>query len=231
MTPNILLTGHVGSEYVRSNIMKKLHDPVTGVSSGVKYGHAHKFTHFTIAIEGQQLVEAEYEGKKLSRVIDATNAESVQSFGCGAMSFVAQSLANGQSFEAPPVAYGQMLVCMRGDVRVQALDGSGHDRIFGRSSPFGIRAEIRKNTPHRIIAHGGPAEFFHFFSTPKVTTLPQINNWEDAANWSGGAIILAGVEHKITTLSDESVSWCVYSIRTPDGEVTEEKTGWEEAFA
>lgn len=36
--------------------------------------------------------------------------------------------------------------------------------------------------------------------------------------------------HTITALSDDVEVWCVYSHRTPQGEVVQESTGWPEAY-
>lgn len=44
------------------------------------------------------------------------------------------------------------------------------------------------------------------------------------------ALILAHVRHEITALEDGTVYWCVYSHRTPQGDVTEHYTGWTEAY-
>lgn len=44
------------------------------------------------------------------------------------------------------------------------------------------------------------------------------------------ALIKKNVEHKLTGMCPVNFSLCTYSIRTPDGEVTEERTGWEPAF-
>lgn len=42
-------------------------------------------------------------------------------------------------------------------------------------------------------------------------------------------LIRAGVRHEITALMDDTLYWCVYSHRTPDGEVSQVDTGWREA--
>jgi hypothetical protein len=44
------------------------------------------------------------------------------------------------------------------------------------------------------------------------------------------ALIRADVRHRITALADDTEYWCVYSHRTPQGEVTEVATGWEDAY-
>lgn len=42
-------------------------------------------------------------------------------------------------------------------------------------------------------------------------------------------LIKADVLHKITAKTDGAIFWCVYSHRTPQGEVVQEYTGWEKA--
>lgn len=44
------------------------------------------------------------------------------------------------------------------------------------------------------------------------------------------ALIKAGIEHEITALEDNSVFWCVYAHRTPQGDVVQDFTGWQEAY-
>lgn len=40
-------------------------------------------------------------------------------------------------------------------------------------------------------------------------------------------LIRADVLHEITALTDGAELWCVYSHRTPQGDITQEYTGWE----
>lgn len=42
-------------------------------------------------------------------------------------------------------------------------------------------------------------------------------------------LVKADVRHKITALEDNTEAWCVYSHRTPQGDVVQEYTGWEGA--
>lgn len=42
-------------------------------------------------------------------------------------------------------------------------------------------------------------------------------------------LIEAGIEHEITFI-EPGVFWCVYSHRTPQGAISLEATGWEEAY-
>lgn len=43
-------------------------------------------------------------------------------------------------------------------------------------------------------------------------------------------LIRADVEHEITALADDCEFWCVYSHRTPQGDIVQEFTGWEPAY-
>jgi hypothetical protein len=43
-------------------------------------------------------------------------------------------------------------------------------------------------------------------------------------------LILAEVEHTITALKPNSKFWCVYSHRTPQGDIVQQFTGWEPAY-
>lgn len=43
-------------------------------------------------------------------------------------------------------------------------------------------------------------------------------------------LVLADVEHEITALEDGTNFYCIYSHRTPQGEVSLARTGWPEAY-
>lgn len=43
-------------------------------------------------------------------------------------------------------------------------------------------------------------------------------------------LVRAEVEHEITARADETVFWCVYAHRSPQGDVVQEFTGWDEAY-
>lgn len=43
-------------------------------------------------------------------------------------------------------------------------------------------------------------------------------------------LVKADVKHEIRALVDDSEFWCVYSHRTPQGDVVEENTGWMSAY-
>jgi hypothetical protein len=42
-------------------------------------------------------------------------------------------------------------------------------------------------------------------------------------------LVKAEVEHQIVALVDDTEFWCVYSHRTPQGDIVQEHTGWREA--
>jgi hypothetical protein len=44
-------------------------------------------------------------------------------------------------------------------------------------------------------------------------------------------LVKKDVEHEITATEDDTVFWCVYSHRDAQGRVTQEFTGWEEAYS
>ena len=43
-------------------------------------------------------------------------------------------------------------------------------------------------------------------------------------------LIRAEVEHEITSLVDDTEFWCVYSHRTPQGDVVQEYTGFDKGY-
>jgi hypothetical protein len=43
-------------------------------------------------------------------------------------------------------------------------------------------------------------------------------------------LVRKDVEHEITATVSQTVFWCVYAHRDPQGRVTQEVTGWEEAY-
>lgn len=46
-------------------------------------------------------------------------------------------------------------------------------------------------------------------------------------NW---VLIKAGVKHRITALADDTLCHCIYSHRTPQGDIVQEYDGWQPAF-
>lgn len=44
-------------------------------------------------------------------------------------------------------------------------------------------------------------------------------------------LVRADVEHEITATADNTVFWCVYSHRDPQGRITMENHGWAEAYS
>jgi quercetin dioxygenase-like cupin family protein len=43
-------------------------------------------------------------------------------------------------------------------------------------------------------------------------------------------LVYRDVEHEITALEDNTLFWCVYSHRDPQGRVVQEWDGWNEAY-
>lgn len=43
-------------------------------------------------------------------------------------------------------------------------------------------------------------------------------------------LVRKGIEHTITATEPNTVFWCVYSHRTPQGEVSHENTGWQGGY-
>ncbi|HCZ47704.1 MAG TPA: hypothetical protein DCZ11_01715 [Gammaproteobacteria bacterium] len=52
----------------------------------------------------------------------------------------------------------------------------------------------------------------------------------DADKGLSWALISAGVRHRITPLREGTIGHCIYSHRTPQGEVVQEFTGWAPAY-
>ena len=50
-----------------------------------------------------------------------------------------------------------------------------------------------------------------------------VKSAKDGKNW---ALVKAGVVHRITALEDNTMAHCIYSHRTPQGDVHQEYTGW-----
>lgn len=43
-------------------------------------------------------------------------------------------------------------------------------------------------------------------------------------------LVRAGIEHEITAIEDSTIFWCVYSHRTPQGDVVQQHIGWNGAY-
>jgi len=48
-----------------------------------------------------------------------------------------------------------------------------------------------------------------------------------APSW---VLIKADTRHEITGLEDNTIFWCVYAHRNAQGQIVEQKTGWEDAY-
>jgi quercetin dioxygenase-like cupin family protein len=61
-------------------------------------------------------------------------------------------------------------------------------------------------------------------------TLPDGRTLDRVFKAPDSFLVRADVGHAITALEDGTVYWCVYSHRTPQGEVAETYTGWDHAY-
>jgi hypothetical protein len=63
-----------------------------------------------------------------------------------------------------------------------------------------------------------------------TATLPNGKEIVREAQAPAHFLIRAEVCHKIEALTDNTVVWCIYSHRTPDGEVIQTYDGWDDAY-
>lgn len=52
----------------------------------------------------------------------------------------------------------------------------------------------------------------------------------EGSNFGRHFLVKAEVLHKITALVDDTEYWCTYSHRTPQGDITQINTGWDDAY-
>lgn len=92
-----------------------------------------------------------------------------------------------------------------------------------RSEAVGDRVDGHKhNFDHTTIVHKGAIHV--------RATLPSGQIIERDFVAPSHCLIRADVEHEITALEPITEFWCVYSHRTPQAEITQEFTGWEDAY-
>lgn len=96
-------------------------------------------------------------------------------------------------------------------IRPMPLPAAG-DRIHGH----------RHNFDHTTIVFAG--------SVRVVATTPDGRALDREFRAPASFLVRAEVEHEITALEDGTIAWCVYSHRTPQGEVVQEYTGWAGAY-
>ena len=63
-----------------------------------------------------------------------------------------------------------------------------------------------------------------------VARLPNGNVIERDFHAPAHCLIRADVEHEIKALEPNTVYWCVYAHRTPQGDVVQHETGWTDAY-
>lgn len=96
-------------------------------------------------------------------------------------------------------------------IRPNLLPRSG-DRVEGHAHDFAHTAIVFKGAVRVRATRPDGASREQDFAAPAHFLVP------------------AGDEHEITALADGTEFWCVYSHRTPQGEVAQEHTGWNGAY-
>lgn len=96
-------------------------------------------------------------------------------------------------------------------IRPNTLDDIG-DKIHGH----------KHNFDHTTIVLSGAVHV--------VRTLADGTTQEDVFTAPDSFLVLAGVEHEITAVRQDTTFWCVYSHRDPQGRITQEYHGWVEAY-
>lgn len=108
---------------------------------------------------------------------------------------------------------------------------------FGFYGNFFVRPNgpLRKGQVVRLHAHKYPHVLCVFKGRVHVhAVLPEgqviERDYGMASSDPRYCLIAAGVAHEITALEDDSEFDCLFSLRTPDGEVVEYPTGYMDAF-
>jgi hypothetical protein len=95
---------------------------------------------------------------------------------------------------------------------------------------------IRPNTLHaNDCVQGHTHNFDHttflFSGAMRVrATGPYGEAWEKTFTAPAHVLIRADWMHELTGLQDNTVFWCVYAHRTPQGDVVQEATGFDDAY-
>jgi quercetin dioxygenase-like cupin family protein len=95
-------------------------------------------------------------------------------------------------------------------IRPNPLEKKG-DSVDGHTHPFDHTTIVFKGAVH-VVATGPNGELLEQDFVAPAHFLVR-------ANWC----------HQITALEDDTVFWCVYSHRTPQGDIVQEYSGWREA--
>jgi hypothetical protein len=85
------------------------------------------------------------------------------------------------------------------------------------------------NFDHTSIVLRGAARFEAVLSNGPVS-IDRFAADDEHGDTRCHVLIKAGVSHKITALTDNTIVWCVYAHRNPQGEVVQNFTGWEAAY-
>ena len=99
------------------------------------------------------------------------------------------------------------------------LDKAG-DTVEGHSHNF----------DHTSVVMRGAARFEATLHDGRTVSIDRFAADAEHGDSRCHVLIKAGVTHKITALADDTIVWCVYSHRSPKGEVVQNYTGWEDAY-
>jgi len=97
----------------------------------------------------------------------------------------------------------------------------GHEHNFDHVT-YIVRGTVRVErlgAPTKFDGDGRPVEWVVEKSIEKRAL--------DGHNW---ILIKAGVRHRLTAMEDNSLGHCIYSHRTPQGDVVQEYDGWSPAY-
>lgn len=100
---------------------------------------------------------------------------------------------------------------------------SGNIFIRPNTLPLGEKIEGHKhNFDHTMIVFKGSVHI--------IANLPDGRTIERDFVAPAHCLIKADVHHEITATADNTEYWCVYSHRSPQGDVIQEYDGWYEAY-
>ena len=86
------------------------------------------------------------------------------------------------------------------------------------------------NFDHTSIVLRGAARFEATLPDGRVLSIDKYAPDDEHGDKQCHVLIKAGVRHKITALADNTIVWCVYAHRTPQGDVVQSYNGWEDAY-
>lgn len=94
-----------------------------------------------------------------------------------------------------------------------------------------IRPNVLQQAGDRVAGHKHHFSHVTYIVYGRVQITAKYPEGERTGEFEAGQFLLirAGVEHEIVAL-EPSLFHCIYSHRTPQGQVTQHYTGWEPAY-